>query len=137
MFQTPVRKNLPNVVNICNNRTSVRKKGNMATLAQVQAPALRLTRRGRLMLSSLSFISILVVSSYLLIGLTSTDANASNSEALNNSSLIVVAPGETLWTIASRVNPERDPRAVIEDIKALNVLEGVNLYAGQVLRIPN
>ena len=109
----------------------------MTTLAQVQAPALRLTRRGRLMLSSLSFISILVVSSYLLIGLTSTDANASNSEALNNSSLIVVAPGETLWTIASRVNPERDPRAVIEDIKALNVLEGVNLYAGQILRIPN
>ena len=137
MFQTPVRKNLPNVVHICNNRTSVRKKGNMATLAQVQAPALRLTRRGRLMLSSLSFISILVVSSYLLIGLTSTDANASNSEALNNSSLIVVAPGETLWTIASRVNPERDPRAVIEDIKAVNVLEGVNLSAGQVLRIPN
>ena len=137
MFQTPVRKNLPNVAHICNNRTSVRKKGNMTTLAQVQAPALRLTRRGRLMLSSLSFISILVVSSYLLIGLTSTDANASNSEALNNSSLIVVAPGETLWTIASRVNPERDPRAVIEDIKALNVLEGVNLYAGQVLRIPN
>ena len=137
MFQTPVRKNLPNVVHICNNRTSVRKKGNMATLAQVQAPALRLTRRGRLMLSSLSFISILVVSSYLLIGLTSTDANASNSEALNNSSLIVVAPGETLWTIASRVNPERDPRAVIEDIKAVNVLEGVNISAGQVLRIPN
>lgn len=137
MFQTPVRKNLPNVAHICNNRTSVRKKGNMTTLAQVQAPALRLTRRGRLMLSSLSFISILVVSSYLLIGLTSTDANASNSEALNNSSLIVVAPGETLWTIASRVNPERDPRAVIEDIKALNVLEGVNLYAGQILRIPN
>ena len=35
------------------------------------------------------------------------------------------------------LDPERDPRAVIEDIKAVNVLEGVNLYAGQILRIPN
>jgi hypothetical protein len=49
----------------------------------------------------------------------------------------VVSPGETLWTIASRVNPEADPRAVIEEIKNLNVLDGSSLYAGQVLRIPS
>jgi hypothetical protein len=48
----------------------------------------------------------------------------------------VVAPGETLWTIAMRVNPEIDPRAVIEQIKDLNVLEGIDVYAGQVLLVP-
>jgi multidrug efflux pump subunit AcrA (membrane-fusion protein) len=48
----------------------------------------------------------------------------------------VVAPGETLWTIAARVNPDIDPRAVIEEIKALNVIEGSEVYAGQVLLVP-
>jgi hypothetical protein len=35
-----------------------------------------------------------------------------------------------------RVNPEIDPRAVIEQIKDLNVLEGIDVYAGQVLLVP-
>ena len=48
----------------------------------------------------------------------------------------MVAPGETLWTIAARVNPEIDPRAVIDQIMDLNVINGSNVYAGQVLLVP-
>ena len=133
MFQTPVRKNLPNVVTMCNNRTNVRKKGNMTTLVQVSTPTLRLTKRGRFVVI---LATLIAVSAFAAPSLTSS-AKASLDQAGNKSQLIVVSPGETLWTIASRVNPEADPRAVIEEIKNLNVLEGTSVYAGQVLRIPS
>ncbi|MFZ9360747.1 MAG: LysM peptidoglycan-binding domain-containing protein [Candidatus Nanopelagicales bacterium] len=105
----------------------------MTTLAQVSTPTLRLTKRGRFVLI---LATLTAVSAFVAPSLTSS-AKASLDQAGNKSQLIVVSPGETLWTIASRVNPEADPRAVIEEIKNLNVLEGTSVYAGQVLRIPS
>jgi hypothetical protein len=133
MFQTHVRKNLPNVVDMCNNRTNVRKKGYMTTLTHTSVPHLRLTQRGRFVAKLAAVVGFIA----LLAPSISSQAQASLEQAGNRSQLIVVSPGETLWTIASRVNPEADPRAVIEEIKSLNVLEGSSLYAGQILRIPN
>ena len=105
----------------------------MATLAQVSTPTLRLTKRGRFVVI---FATLITITVFAAPSLTSS-AKASFDQAGNKSQLIVVSPGETLWTIASRVNPEADPRAVIEDIKNLNVLDGSSLHAGQVLRIPS
>ncbi len=105
----------------------------MTTLTHVSTPTLRLTKRGRfvaILAAVIGFIALVAPS-------ISSQAQASLDQAGNRSQLIVVSPGETLWTIASRVNPEADPRAVIEEIKNLNVLEGSSLYAGQILRIPS
>jgi LysM repeat protein len=79
---------------------------------------------------------MLAVSLFSIIGLATEQANASNEISTIPTTQVVVAPGETLWTIATRVNPEIDPRAVIEQIKDLNVLNGTNVYAGQVLLVP-
>jgi hypothetical protein len=47
----------------------------------------------------------------------------------------VVAPGDTLWSIARRVAPGRDPRPVVDGlIEANDVRSG--LQAGQELSIP-
>lgn len=108
----------------------------MTTLAPVAISPIKLTRKGRLLLSGLSFMAMLAISAFSLFGLATASAKASNDSSNSSTTQIVVAPGETLWTIAARINPENDPRAVIEDIKALNVIEGVNVYAGQVLLIP-
>lgn len=108
----------------------------MTTLAPVAVSPIKLTRRGRLVLSTLSFATMLAISLFSLLGIATSSANASNEATNSTITQIVVAPGETLWTIAARINPENDPRAVIEDIKALNVIEGANVYAGQVLLIP-
>ncbi len=50
---------------------------------------------------------------------------------------VTVAPGDTLWSIAGEAAPDRDPRAVIEEIKALNDVTGSVLPVGVVLRVPS
>ena len=108
----------------------------MSTLAPVAVSPIKLTRRGRLVLSTVSFGIMLAISAFSLFGIATSSAKANNETSNSETTQIVVAPGETLWTIAERVNPEIDPRAVIEDIKALNVIEGSEVYAGQVLLVP-
>ena len=108
----------------------------MTTLAPVAVAPIHLTRRGRFVVSALSFVAMLAFSLFSIVGLATASAKASNETASATTTQIVVAPGETLWTIAMRVNPEIDPRAVIEQIKDLNVLEGIDVYAGQVLLVP-
>jgi LysM repeat protein len=108
----------------------------MSTLTPVAVSPIKLTRRGRLVLSTVSFGIMLAISAFSLFGIATSSAKASNETSNSVTTQIVVAPGETLWTIAARVNPEIDPRAVIEDIKALNVIEGSQVYAGQVLIVP-
>ena len=46
---------------------------------------------------------------------------------------VVVAPGETLWSIAERVAPDRDPRPVVAGIQRLNDLSTPDVHAGQTL----
>jgi multidrug efflux pump subunit AcrA (membrane-fusion protein) len=108
----------------------------MSTLAPVAVSPIKLTRRGRMLVSTMSFAAMLAISLVSLFGIATASAKASNEASSSTTTQIVVAPGETLWTIAARVNPEIDPREVIEDIKALNVIEGSEVYAGQVLLIP-
>lgn len=49
-----------------------------------------------------------------------------------------VAPGDTLWTIAQRVNPKADPRATVMQLRVINgVGAGDVLQPGQVLQVPS
>ena len=48
----------------------------------------------------------------------------------------VVQPGDTLWSIAGRVAPDEDPRAVVDAIGAANDLPGSGLVPGQALQVP-
>ena len=50
---------------------------------------------------------------------------------------ITVGPGDTLWSIAAATAPDRDPRDVIEEIRALNAVTGDALPVGIVLRVPS
>jgi Tfp pilus assembly protein FimV len=47
----------------------------------------------------------------------------------------VVESGDTLWSIARRVSPGRDPRPVVDGLIEANDLRG-GLQAGQELSIP-
>jgi LysM repeat protein len=48
----------------------------------------------------------------------------------------VVRPGETLWSIATRYEPSRDPRIVVDAIASANRVDPGSLVPGQELRIP-
>jgi Tfp pilus assembly protein FimV len=47
----------------------------------------------------------------------------------------VVEPGDTLWSIARRVAPGRDPRPVVDGLIEANDVRG-GLQAGQELSVP-
>jgi nucleoid-associated protein YgaU len=52
------------------------------------------------------------------------------------SETVTVAPGDTLWGIASRLYPDSDARQKVYEIEQLNGLRGPTILAGQRLRVP-
>lgn len=49
---------------------------------------------------------------------------------------VVVRPGDTLWSIAQRVAPSEDPRAVVDELIASNRVDPGWLVPGQRLVVP-
>ena len=49
----------------------------------------------------------------------------------------VVRPGDTLWSIATRLDPSIDPRVVVDAITSANGVDPGALVPGQQLSIPS
>jgi LysM repeat protein len=49
---------------------------------------------------------------------------------------VVVRPGDTLWSLATRYVPDRDAFGAIEEIRHLNGLNGYTIQVGQSLILP-
>jgi nucleoid-associated protein YgaU len=96
--------------------------------AAVAAP-LRLTRRGVLALSAA--VAALAIA---LVWLAALSAPAASPAPAGAPVSVTVHSGDTLWSIATRVAPDRDPRAEVATLQQLNHLSGVTLQAGQVLK---
>jgi hypothetical protein len=91
---------------------------------------LRLTRRGRI-----AVILLLAVVAGLVFSLGRVSAGASPVGARPVST--TVRPGESLWSLAERTAPDRDPRDVVAALLAVNHLsEDDELRPGQVLVLP-
>lgn len=91
---------------------------------------MRLTRRGRLAILGVGLMVVLLLGVLLGSGSVATEQPAPTT-------VVQVAPGETMWDIASPLTPAgEDVRGVIFDIKRLNGLESSALDAGQRLRVP-
>jgi Tfp pilus assembly protein FimV len=93
------------------------------------APPLRLTRRGVVVLSV-----VVALCAAGLVWLAWLSAPAAPSRAAGPS-VVTVQSGDTLWSIATRVAPDRDPQAEIARLQRVNHLSGVDLVPGQVLRV--
>jgi LysM repeat protein len=50
--------------------------------------------------------------------------------------VVTVASGETLWSLASQMADGGDVQALVAEIASANSLKGVDVTAGQKLRIP-
>jgi LysM repeat protein len=48
----------------------------------------------------------------------------------------VVEAGDTLWTIASRIDPSADRRVIVDEVMNLNEMSSPTLYPGQRLKLP-
>jgi len=102
--------------------------------ARVVRPApghLRLTRRGRLVTAA----ATVLIAALTLVGVVSRAGSLRETAPVPASApaQVVVAPGETLWSIAERIAPDRAPRPVVAGIQRLNDLPTPDVHAGQTL----
>ena len=104
-----------------------------ATARPVQGQV-RLTRRGRAVVFTLSLLVVLAVALFAAGGSSvATDRPGADVPT----EIITVQPGQTLWGIASDLAEDGgDVRAVMVEIERLNALTTAGLAAGQKLRVP-
>ena len=95
-------------------------------------PGVRLTRRGRVVVF-LAALSLVLGAALLFAGGAVGTGEAGTPPATET---VQVAPGDTLWGIASQIAEDGEVRAVMEEIRRLNALDSAVLNAGQMLRVP-
>ena len=95
-------------------------------------PSGGITRRGRL---ARTFV-VLSLTVVMAAGFAS-QSGAGQVEASTAPSyeIVVVAPGETLWSVAAAY-ATGDVQGLINEIREVNNLKGYDLQAGQRLRVP-
>ena len=93
------------------------------------AKPVRLTRRGRLVV----ILTLLVVA---IVGFSMGRVSTQAAGPAKPLPTVTVAPGQTLWQIATRVAPHADPRAMVLQLEALNHLHGAAVMSGQRLLLP-
>ena len=114
-----------------NNAKSIVNQG-FLTLDGQTNPSGRLNRRGRL---ARTFV-VLSLTVVMAAGFAS-QSGAGQVEASTAPSyeIVVVAPGETLWSVAAAY-ASGDVQCLVNDIREANNLKGVDVQAGQKLRVP-
>ncbi|WP_308468413.1 LysM peptidoglycan-binding domain-containing protein [Rathayibacter soli] len=105
-----------------------------ASIAPAARMRLRLTRRGRVVLTVLTATPLLAA--LLAFGFNGAAAAASGGGNTTSFSHVTVTTGESLWKIAETVAPSADPRDVVAAITDLNQLSTSVLVPGQRLAIP-
>ncbi len=100
----------------------------------IRPTRLRLTRRGRVVLTALIVVPIAVWASAFLLNSGGASATAENSIARVD--YVVVKPGQSLWSLATDRAPQSDPRDYIAEILSLNRLSSTSIEPGTRLAVP-
>jgi nucleoid-associated protein YgaU len=99
----------------------------------------RLTRRGRLVVTA---VAVLVIAAVSVVLAGAAQARGHSGGAAGQARLgagitkVQVRPGQNLWTLAEAYDPNADPRQVIQEILQLNSMSTDQLQPGQVLWMP-
>lgn len=101
---------------------------------EVEPSTLRLTRRGRMLLTA---VSVLIFGSAIVVLGLRVSGVLEPGPHFTHTVPVQVAPGQTLWSIAQNTNPTEDPATVVEKIADLNKLSGpADITPGETLQIP-
>jgi hypothetical protein len=113
-------------------RTTTSRSQRSADRSSGSVGAIRLTTRGRVVIALVA--SFIILGSWLTVGGGSADA--STEPGISVGGVVVVQAGESLWSIATELAPNTDPREVIMRIRDMNSLGSNHVYPGQSLAVP-
>ena len=99
-----------------------------------QRAPLRLTRRGRIVVTAVTVVLLAVLS--LILARSAQATNQTPARPGQSLTKVTVSPGQSLWSVAETADPNADTRAVVQQIVELNSLSGSAVYAGQRLWVP-
>jgi LysM repeat protein len=91
----------------------------------------RLTRRGIVALA----LGVAAAGGLLLLIAHLSAGSPAPRPVIAPGAVVMVRPGDTLWSIAGQVAPGRDPRLVVEHLRQANHLNSVSLIPGQTLKV--
>jgi LysM repeat protein len=112
-----------------------REKSQKVAASQQNEPGpLRLTRRGRVVLTGL--IALLITGLGVGTGTAQAANSASSRGERGDAVRVTVSQGESLWSVAENTDPGVDPRGIILEIVARNHLAGTTIYPGEQLWVP-
>jgi hypothetical protein len=117
-------------------RVAAARRGDVRhlTVAEAEPPALRLTRRGRALLTA---VSVLVFGAAIAVLGLRVAGVLEPEPQFTRTIQVEVGPGQTLWSIAQDTNPTDNPASVVEQIANLNNLDNAaDVTPGQTLQVP-
>ncbi|MEI6649780.1 MAG: LysM peptidoglycan-binding domain-containing protein [Actinomycetes bacterium] len=96
-----------------------------------------LTRRGRRVVRGSAVLSLLVVigAGFSAVG-NATENKVVSTPATSDYVKVIVAPGETLWSLASLVAGKSNVSVVVDEIVSANQLLSSDIHAGEKLWVP-
>jgi nucleoid-associated protein YgaU len=96
----------------------------------------RLTRRGRMVLTAAAVLTIGAVSMVVAGAAQATGHSGAPAGPGRGVVKVQVRPGDSLWSLAEAYDSHADTRLVIQDILQLNSMNGDQVQPGQVLWVP-
>jgi nucleoid-associated protein YgaU len=98
--------------------------------------SVRLTRRGRVVLTAAAVLIIGAVSMVVAGAAQATGHSGAPAGPGGGVAKVQVRPGDSLWSLAEAYDPGADTRLVIQDILQLNSMTSDQVQPGQVLWVP-
>ena len=139
--EAPAERSVPVRTDAAQESAAARKPAAARKAEAARKPAaartpVRLTRRGRLVLTATGVLAIGAVSMVLAGAARATGHPGTPAGPGSAVTKVLVRPGDSLWSLAEAYDPNADTRLVVQDIQQLNSITTDQVQPGQILWVP-
>ncbi len=134
--EEPLMTAIANVTQFSHRIGAARAEAGVASVSGAQVSTkLRLTRRGRLVFGGLATVLIAGALGFAA-SFAAPGAIANGAEGVQGFPYVIAQSGDSLWSIATDLEPAADPRDVVAEIQRLNQMQASELQAGEAVAVP-
>jgi len=139
--EAPAERSVPIRTDAAQESAAARKPAAARKAEAARKPAaartpVRLTRRGRLVLTATGVLAIGAVSMVLAGAARATGHPGAPAGPGTAVTKVLVRPGDSLWSLAEAYDPNADTRLIVQDIQQLNSMTTDQVQPGQILWVP-